>query len=279
MKIPFCSNQAGIYPLSLDVTRHIRRVGAIQQWVQNTCWCGNSPQHKGGQFRQALCFRKYGVVCKGHSHFGDALCCHKTSRGEKCDGGVPQTTATPTTTTTTTTTSTTSTRATTSTTTTRPSTLDSVFWTKGGKGQNCSAVCGGPINCDEDAWPRSKQDFEKLIEKMGEKKCESVEQGRWAVNPAIYVEHQNACFWRAETLPGDRCSAEHAVVQRYCPCTARPSTTTTPAPSPSTGRRRRRRQSRRRKSVADGNRDVRANKRRRRRRALKAAAAAAAGAV
>merc|ERR1719440_2096669 len=109
-----------------------------------------------------------------------------------------------------------------------------IFWTKGGVGKNCMAVCGSDDSCIEGAWPTSEEAFKGILEKLGDKSCSSYGEGAWQVNPAVYVEYDNICYWNAAS-PEQRCSESHYSVRRFCPCKTSveeaPASTPTPRPS------------------------------------------------
>merc|ERR1719440_427367 len=137
-----------------------------------------------------------------------------------------------------------------------------IFWTKGGVGKNCMAVCGSDDSCIEGAWPTSEEAFKGILEKLGDNSCSSYDEGDWQVNPAVYVEYENACYWRSARPGEQRCSDSHYATQRFCPCktevekgpapTPTPVPTTTPRPSRRRcGTRRRCPGARRRRKVKD----------------------------
>lgn len=141
-----------------------------------------------------------------------------------------------------------------------------VYWTKGRVGQNCMIVCGDEDRCIEGRWPTSKESFQTSLQKINDNSCASIGSGDWQVNPGIYEEFGNVCYWQARESQALRCSESHYAVIRYCPCKTKPSPiittdspTTSPKPPPITAttapktpsrpsRRRRRRSGRRRGS-------------------------------
>lgn len=149
-------------------------------------------------------------------------------------------------------------------------------WVRGKQGQNCATTCGSIEFCDERYWPNSLETFKKVLTKMGDDSCTSFDSGDWNVNPGIYVDYDNTCFWQAGEPGAPRCSYSHYAVARLCPCKG-PPPTTAPAPTttlavtpppgteapPSSRRRRgnRRRRRRRRKSIKKS--DIRSSRRRR----------------
>jgi hypothetical protein len=155
-------------------------------------------------------------------------------------------------------------------------------------------------HCDERYWPNSLETFKKVLTKMGDDSCTSFDSGDWMVNPGIYIDYDNTCFWQAGEPGAPRCSYSHYAVARLCPCkgppptpapmaTAPPTTApelSTPAPTttlavtpppgteapPSSRRRRGNRRRRRRRTKSSKKSDIRSlrrrsgNRRRRRRR-------------
>merc|ERR1719408_14211 len=86
-------------------------------------------------------------------------------------------------------------------------------------------------------WPANEEFFKWILESMNFTKCTSIEAGDWVVNPAMYGDYGNACYW---ATPTPACPGSKPGISRFCPC-KRPVTTTTtttvtapptPAPGP-----------------------------------------------
>jgi hypothetical protein len=165
----------------------------------------------------------------------------------------------------------------------------SAAWILAPQGENCMVACGGSDKCLEGYWPTSGDDFQKVLEAMGENSCTELGDGDWDANPGIYPEYDNVCYWKTKVSSGQRCDRSHYAVARFCPCKGKPtaappkSTTTDkeagtttvmptttaepPVPTSSPSQRRRGTRRRRRKNKKGSKRLKKTSRRRRRHKA------------
>jgi hypothetical protein len=121
---------------------------------------------------------------------------------------------------------------TTTTTTTTPSPPN---WVLGEEGENCLTTCGVD-NCWETYWwPAQEQDFKAILDEMNFKRCTSIDAGDWQVNPALYIEYGDMCFWKTNNY---KCSGHQYGIRRFCPCINPLGTTTQPPTTTTEGKKR-----------------------------------------
>mmetsp|Transcript_67928 Transcript_67928/g.153628 ORF Transcript_67928/g.153628 Transcript_67928/m.153628 type:complete len:123 (-) Transcript_67928:298-666(-) len=91
-------------------------------------------------------------------------------------------------------------------------------WVKGGGASSCETVCQARSGCNEEAWPTSAEEFEKIASEAGQV-CETTQEGGAKYDPSTDGHH---CGWSGPEHPeGEetRCSlAPDSGTYRFCPC-------------------------------------------------------------
>mmetsp|Transcript_110510 Transcript_110510/g.344490 ORF Transcript_110510/g.344490 Transcript_110510/m.344490 type:complete len:123 (+) Transcript_110510:64-432(+) len=102
-----------------------------------------------------------------------------------------------------------------------PQAVSGVTWIKGSGGASCETVCSARSGCDEDAWPKSQEEFEKIAAEAGHA-CEGTQDGGAKYDPSTDGHY---CGWAGpddeEPDPEPRCAAKgDSMTYRFCPCNA-----------------------------------------------------------
>mmetsp|Transcript_10148 Transcript_10148/g.20236 ORF Transcript_10148/g.20236 Transcript_10148/m.20236 type:complete len:121 (+) Transcript_10148:103-465(+) len=93
-----------------------------------------------------------------------------------------------------------------------------VTWIKGSGGASCETVCLARSGCNEEAWPKSAEEFEKVAADAGHH-CEGTQEGGAKYDPSTDGHY---CGWAgpdADEEGESRCAATgDSMTFRFCPC-------------------------------------------------------------
>mmetsp|Transcript_19318 Transcript_19318/g.45356 ORF Transcript_19318/g.45356 Transcript_19318/m.45356 type:complete len:120 (+) Transcript_19318:73-432(+) len=91
-----------------------------------------------------------------------------------------------------------------------------VTWVKGSGGASCTTVCQARSGCDEEAWPKSLEEFEKITEEAGHT-CVGTQEGGAKYDPSTDGRY---CGWNGPEGDAEpRCPATtDSGTYRFCPC-------------------------------------------------------------
>mmetsp|Transcript_63538 Transcript_63538/g.176149 ORF Transcript_63538/g.176149 Transcript_63538/m.176149 type:complete len:121 (-) Transcript_63538:242-604(-) len=94
--------------------------------------------------------------------------------------------------------------------------VDAVTWIKGSGGASCDTVCAARSGCNEEAWPKSQEEFETITAEVMFT-CVGTQEGGAKYDPSTDGRY---CGWNGPDGDSEpRCGASaDSGTYRFCPC-------------------------------------------------------------